>query len=112
AVDMLRARGTGAGVVVDAGTLDFGAIACGGRVVDGDPQAAAAEQRLDGVQGADGHGVGLSADRANGGVGGAKLVGDTGSAKPGRHRAATAGEEDAVQQAGEAGGAALVQPEG
>ena len=41
AVDELLAGGAGAGVVVDAAALDLGAVARGGRVVDGQQQPSA-----------------------------------------------------------------------
>ena len=112
AVDVLLAGGARAGVVMDAGTLDLGAIAWGGRVVDGHRQAWSAQQRLDGEEGANGHVRGLAADGPDGGVGRAEVVGDTGGAEPGGDGAASAGEEDAEQQQGQAEGGAAVQPGG
>src|SRR5204862_6116696 len=112
AVDMLLAGGPGAGGVVDAGGLDPGAVAGGGGVVDGHPQPPGAEQRLDRLQGADGHGVGLPADRTDGDVALAVVALDAGGAEPGGDGAAAPGEEDAGQQQRQANGRALVQPVG
>src|SRR5262249_49608644 len=101
-----------AGIVMDAGTLDLGAIAWCRRVVDGHRQAWSAQQRLDGEEGANGHVWNLSADGADGGVGGAEVVGDSGGAEPGGDRAASGGEEGAEQQPRQADGGAFVQPRG
>src|SRR5262249_44812339 len=68
--------------------------------------------RLNGVQGAEGHGVSLAAHRADGGVGRAERVGDTGGAEPRGDGTTALGEEDADQQQGQAGGRTLLQPVG
>src|SRR5262249_20068400 len=112
AVEVPLAGGPWAGVVVDAGALDLGAVARRGGVVDGHQQAAPLQQRLYGVQGAQGQVGGLAAGGAGGGGGGAELVGDAGGAEPGGDGAAALGEEDADQQQGQAGGGARVQPAG
>src|SRR4051794_41854214 len=91
---------------MDAGALDLGTVAGGRSVVDSHAQAAWVQQRLDGVESAQGHMVGLASDGADGGVGGAEVVVNAGSAEPGRDGASAGGEEDATEQQGQAGRAA------
>ena len=82
---------------MDASTLDLGSIAWCRRVVDGHRQAWSAQQWFDGEEGANRHVRDVSADGADGGVGRAEVVGDSGGAEPGGDGAASGSEEDAEQ---------------
>src|SRR5205085_5307483 len=78
AVDVPLAGGPGAGVVVDAGALDEGAVASRRGVVDGQQQALGVQQGPGHALDRDGHVVGLPADGADGGVGVAVVAADAG----------------------------------
>ena len=113
AVDVLLPGRAGAGVVVDAGALDAGAVARRGRVVEGKEQVVAwgaAHQRLQGAtQQAVGQGVGASAGGPEGVVGRAEGVADSRGAEPGGDGASAAREQGAEQQQGQAWGGAAVE---
>jgi hypothetical protein len=112
AVKELLACGTTTGVVVTATAFDLGAVTRRGCIVDGHGQTPGVQQWLDSGPRAEGHGTGLAADGADGGVTVAELIGNAGSAEPGRDGAAAFGEEDTVQQEGQTGGTATIEPMG
>ena len=116
AVDKFLAGRAGAGVVMDARARHAGAVAGGGRVVDGEQQVVArepAQQRPQGTeQQAEGQGAGAAAGGPEGAIGGAEVVGDASGAEPGGDGAAAAGEEGAAEQEQQPGGGAAVEGAG
>jgi hypothetical protein len=83
-VEVLLASRSRAGVVVGAATLDLGPVACGWCVVDGHGQALGAGQRRpDGLDDGDGEVASIASGGADGGVGGAELVGNAAGPEPG-----------------------------
>ncbi len=111
--ELLMGRPRG-GVVVQAGALDAGAVALGGRVVQGQQPARAG---VDGAvevaeqQGSAGGDL-AAAEGAEQRVGAAEFVGDAGGAEPGGGGASAVGQEFAEEQGLDEFGVALVEEGG
>jgi hypothetical protein len=112
AVDVLLAGGTRAGMVMDARTLDVGAVTRRGRVVDTHQQALGIEQRADRSLDGEGQVVGRAADGADRDVALAVVVVEAAGAEPGGDGAAAAREQNAAQEQGQAPGGAAIEPAG
>ena len=113
AVEKLLACWSGMGVVVNAGALDAGTIASGGRIIDGEQEVVAgslSHERLESAaEQAAGQVGGASSGGPEGVVGRSEVGSDGGGTEPAGDGASPLGEEGSEEESEQSWGGASVE---